>query len=134
MMRSDGVGDVFSVRCRRDYDGRADATEDLNEIAAAGTVDGVDCLLVTDRPRMEAIRDCVVQGNTAQMRDAAFMAELIAWIRFNDAMAIEHMDGLSACSSGNPSLPAWLSRRLLPFVMMEKGENDKYVGQVRSSE
>jgi hypothetical protein len=67
------------------------------------------------------------------MRDQAFMRELIQWIRFNDAMAIEHLDGLSARSSGNPALPAWLARRLLPFVMTEKGENDKYAKQVRSS-
>lgn len=118
---------------RADYDGRAVATEDLNKIAAAGTIEGADCLLVTEQPRMEAIRDYVIQGNTAQMRDAAFMSELVAWIRFNDAMAIEHMDGLSARSSGNPSLPAWLSRRLLPFVMTEKSENDKYARQIRSS-
>lgn len=68
------------------------------------------------------------------MRDQTFMRELIHWIRFNDTMAIEHLDGLTARSSGNPSLPAWLARRLLPFVMTEKGENDKYAKHVRSSD
>ena len=82
---------------------------------------------------MDAILDYVVQGNTAQMRDQAFMAELIAWIRFDDNMAVESLDGLSARSSGNPSLPAWIARRLLPFVMTEKGENDKYAKHIRSS-
>ncbi|MDP1866635.1 Tat pathway signal protein [Bradyrhizobium sp.] len=118
---------------RAEYDGRTISAEDLNKIGTAGTVDGVECLLVTERHRMDAILDYVVQGNTAQMRDQAFMSELIAWIRFNDGMAIEHLDGLSARSSGNPSLPAWIARRLLPLVMTEKGENDKYAKHIRSS-
>jgi Nitroreductase family len=118
---------------RAAYDGRTISAEDLTKIAHAGTFDGVECLLVTDRGRIEAILDYVVQGNTAQMRDQAFMTELVSWIRFNDSMAIEHLDGLSARSSSNPSLPAWIAKRLLPFVMTEKGENDKYAKQLRSS-
>jgi len=118
---------------RAEYDGRAVSAEDLNKIGVAGTLDEVECLLVTERRRMDAILDYVVQGNTAQMRDEAFMTELIGWIRFNDSMAIEHLDGLAARSTGNPSLPAWIGRRLLPFVMTEKGENDKYAKHVRSS-
>jgi Nitroreductase family len=118
---------------RADYDGRAISAEDLNRISAAGTMDGVECLLVTERQRMDAILEYVIQGNTAQMRDPAFMAELVAWIRFNDTMAIEHLDGLSGRSSGNPSLPAWIARRLLPFVMTESGEAAKYAKQVKTS-
>jgi len=132
---SNALADAITKRqCTRgEYDGRAVDTEDLNKIGAAGTLDEVECLLVTERHRMDAILDYVVQGNTAQMRDEAFMTELIAWIRFNDKMAIERLDGLSARSSGNPALPAWIARRLLPFVMTEKGENDKYAKHVRSS-
>jgi hypothetical protein len=74
-----------------------------------------------------------VQGNSAQMRDPAFMNELKAWIRFNDASALATMDGLSSRSTGNPSLPSWLARLMLPIVMTEKGENDKYAKQLRSS-
>ncbi|WP_271594732.1 hypothetical protein [Bradyrhizobium sp. CCBAU 65884] len=82
---------------------------------------------------MEAILDYAIQGNTMQMRDPAFMTELISWIRFNDSMAIERLDGLAARSSGNPALPAWLARRFLKFVLTEKRENDKYAEHVRSS-
>lgn len=118
---------------RGPYDGKALGADDLRTLQAAGTLDGVDCLILTDRSRIEAVLDYVVRGNTAQMRDEAFMAELIDWIRFSDAMAIERLDGLSARSSGNPSLPGWLARRLLSFVFTEKGENDKYAGHIRSS-
>jgi hypothetical protein len=131
---SNDLADAITKRqcTRAEYDGKPLSAEDLSKLTAAG-VDGVECLLVTERPRMDAILDYVVQGNTLQMRDQAFMQELIDWIRFNDTMAIEHLDGLSARSSGNPSLPAWLARRLLPFVMTEQGENDKYAKHVRSS-
>lgn len=128
------TGAVTKRQCTRGlYDGKALSADDLKKLEAAGTLDGVECRLLTERARMDAVLEFVVQGNTAQMRDAAFMAELTAWIRFNDAQAVASMDGLSGRSSGNPSLPAWLARRLLPFVMTEKGENDKYAKHIRSS-
>jgi len=82
---------------------------------------------------MNAKLEYVVQGNTQQMRDERFMRELSSWSRFNDGMAIEYLDGLAARSSSNPSLPPWIDRRLLPFVMTEHGENDKYARPIRSS-
>jgi hypothetical protein len=118
---------------RARYDGRAVSSEDLRTVETAGSLRDVECLIVTERSRMEAILDYVIKGNTAQMRDPAFMAELISWIRFNDGMAIERLDGLAARSSGNPALPAWLARRLLSLVYTEKGEADKYAEHVRSS-
>ncbi|WP_321177090.1 Acg family FMN-binding oxidoreductase [Bradyrhizobium sp. USDA 3256] len=129
------LADAITQRqCTRvKYDGRALNSEDLRAVATAGSLCGVECLVVTERSRMEAILEYVIQGNTVQMRDPAFMAELISWIRFNDSMAIERLDGLAARSSGNPALPAWLARRLLKFVFTENGENDKYAEHVRSS-
>ena len=125
---------IVKRQCTRaEYDGRAVSAENLDRIRAAGTADGVECMIVTEPQRMDAILDYVVEGNTAQMRDPAFMAELISWIRFNDRMAVERLDGLSSRSSGNPSPPAWLARPLLRLVMTEKSENDKYAKQIRSS-
>jgi hypothetical protein len=43
----------------------------------------------------------IIAGNTLQMRDKAFMAELTRRIRFNDADALATMDGLSTRASGN---------------------------------
>lgn len=132
--RSEWADAIIRRQCTRAvYDGRPLSNDDLRLIQSAGSALGVQCLIVTEKPRMEAILEYVVQGNTTQMRDPAFMAELIAWIRFNDAMAIETMDGLSARSSENPNMPAWIARRLLPFVLTERGENDKYAKHVRSS-
>ena len=96
-------------------------------------MDGIECQLIIDRLRIEDVVDYVVQGNTEQMRDDAFMAELKSWIRINDRQAVERRDGLSSRRSGNPSLPGWLSRRLLPLLLTEKSENTKYAKQIRSS-
>jgi hypothetical protein len=82
---------------RADYDGRAIDTDDLASLEAAGSHEGVTCLLLTGRSRMDAIAGQVVEGNTAQMRDPAFMAELKAWIRFDDRMALAHRRGSPAC-------------------------------------
>lgn len=115
---------------RADYDCRTIAPDDLASLEAAGTHEGVTCLLMTERSRMDAIAGYVVEGNATQMRDPAFMAELKAWIRFDDRMALAHRDGLTSRASGNPFLPAWVARLLLPLVMTEKGEAAKITRQI----
>ncbi|WP_291844893.1 nitroreductase family protein [Bradyrhizobium sp.] len=115
------------------YDGAAVPGEKLAGLEKAGTGTGVSVIVITDRSKMNAIADYVVEGNSAQMRDPAFMNELKQWIRFNDSDAVAAMDGLSAASSGNPQLPAWLARLLLPWVMTERGENQKHRAQIQSS-
>ena len=82
---------------------------------------------------MERVLDHVVQGNTAQMADPAFVKELKAWIRFNGSDAVRTKDGLFSVSSGNPAIPAWLGDLAFGWFFTPKGENDKYVRQIRSS-
>lgn len=118
---------------RAAYDGKPVPAADMAALAAAGTMPGVDCLLLTDHQHINAVIDLVVEGNSRQMRDAAFMTELMAWIRFSKTSAAETGDGLYAASSGNPTLPDWLGRRLLPLVFTEKAESAKYASHIRSS-
>jgi hypothetical protein len=99
----------------------------------AGSGDGVRVLLFTDRPKMQSVLEYVVQGNTAQVNDKAFVDELRAWIRFSEKEALEKGDGLFARSSGNPALPRWLGSRLFGMVFTAKAENAKYAKQMRSS-
>ena len=118
---------------RAAYDGKPVANEALRLLEQAGTGNGVSALLVTDRARIAAVVDYVVEGNSAQMRDKAFMDELEAWMRFNETDAVAAMDGLFSRASGNPSLPAWLARMALRFAFTERGENDKYRAHIGSS-
>ena len=128
------VSAITDRQCTRaEYDGIPVEANALRQLQSSHEDDGVERIFITDKSRMAAVLDYFVQGNTVQMRDQAFMAELKSWIRFSDSQAMELRDGLSSRSSGNRSLPAWFSRRLLPFVFTEGRENAKYAKHIRSS-
>ncbi len=118
---------------RAEYDGRPVSAANLQALAAAAAIPGVDLVLVTDRPQMDRIRDLVLAGNTQQIADAAFVRELRSWLRFSPREAIEKGDGLFSAASGNPTLPAWLGPRLFDWVFKADAENDKYAKHIRSS-
>jgi hypothetical protein len=118
---------------RGDYDGKPLSNEELRLLERAGTADGVRVLLLTDRSAMERVLDHVVQGNTAQMADPAFVKELKAWIRFNGADAVRTADGLYSVASGNPSIPTWIGELAFGLFFTPKSENDKYARQIRNS-
>jgi len=90
-------------------------------------------LLLTERAVMERTLDYVVQGNIAQVADAAFVKELKTWIRFNGADAVRTGDGLYSVTTGNPNIPAWIGDLVFGWIFTAKGENDKAARQVRSS-
>jgi len=115
------------------FDGRAVPVEHLRLLEAAGTGDGVQLRLFTERKQLEDILAYLVAGNSAQMDDAAYIAELKTWLRFNDAEALETDDGLFSKASGNPTLPSWLGRLIFGLVVSKDGENKKYEAQLRSS-
>jgi hypothetical protein len=118
---------------RAAFDGRPAAPETLRRLESACREPGVTALLMTERAAIAGVTDYVLEGNSAQMRDKAFMRELVSWIRFNEAEALATMDGLFAPASGNPSLPSWLARPLLRLFFTESGENKKYRDQLASS-
>lgn len=125
---------IPSRQCTRaEYDGKPMAPDKLKRLEAVGSSERVRMLLLTDRPALENVLDFVVQGNTAQMNDKAFVEELKHWIRFNGAEAVRLGDGLFSKSSGNPEVPAWLGDLMFGFFFTPKAENEKYVKHLRSS-
>jgi len=118
---------------RAEYDGKPVASDDLKRLQAAAFSDRVRLLLLTDRPAIDNVLDFVIQGNTAQMNDKAFVDELKAWIRFNGADAVRLGDGLFSMSSGNPQAPDWLGRLMFGWFFTPKAENEKYARHLRSS-
>jgi len=118
---------------RADYDGRAVPSADLATLQAAGAMPGVDLLIITEPAAVAKIRDLVVAGNDAQMRDVAFMRELKSWLRFNPRCAMASGDGLFAAASGNPSLPTPLGGIAFDQLFNAAAENDKYARQIGSS-
>ena len=118
---------------RVDYDGRGVSAADLDLLAKAAAVPGVDLVLLTDRPRIDRIRDLVVTGNSAQMADAAFVRELKSWLRFNPRQALNSSDGLYSVASGNPAMPDWLGPLAFDWLSPAQSQNDTYARQIRSS-
>ncbi|MEP7298928.1 MAG: hypothetical protein ABI702_22300 [Burkholderiales bacterium] len=118
---------------RTEFDGQPVSTAELKLLEAAGTGAGVRVLLLTDRAAMERVLAYVVQGNSAQMNDPAFVQELKSWIRFSDDEAVNSGDGLFTRTSGNPSIPRGIGSPLFRLFYREGSENDKYARQVRSS-
>ncbi len=118
---------------RSTYDGKIASTDTLATLQSATSDARVDVRLLTSSEDRERVLDFVVQGNSMQMDAPAFVAELLAWIRFDPDTAIAKADGLYAACSGNPTLPDWLGRRIFPLVFRKQGENDKYAEQIRSS-
>jgi hypothetical protein len=118
---------------RAEYDGQPLPATELRALGSTASGPGVQALLLVDRSRIDAVTDFVIQGNTAQMRDAAFVRELKDWIRFGEREALDARDGLFARSSGNPATPRWLGRMMFRWFYTEKAENDRYAKQMRSS-
>jgi hypothetical protein len=99
----------------------------------AGTGHGVSVVLLTERADMEKVLEFVVQGNTMQIANPAFVRELEDWIRFSDAEAIRTGDGLSARATGSPPTPRWLGKLVFRALFRTKPENDKCARRIRSS-
>jgi hypothetical protein len=124
---------VHRQSTRTEFDDKPLSNSDLRLLEAAGTGHGVRVELITEPRAMASVLDFVVQGNTAQMRDPAFVRELKQWMRFNGAQAATSGDGLFSACSGNPTGPEWLGSRMFDMFFKEKAENDKYARHVRSS-
>lgn len=131
---SDLFGAIFERQCTRsEFDGQPLAVEALKLLEQAGSGNGVQVLILSEKAAMEKMLAYVVEANTVQMNDAAFVDELKRWIRFDDTEAIRTGDGLFTGASGNLSVPRWLGERLFSSFVTAKNENDKYAKQVRSS-
>lgn len=118
---------------RAAYDGQPVPVADLRDLVSAADIPGVDLILITDRPGIGRVRDLVVQGNTAQLTDAAFVRELKGWIRFSPRQAMDTGDGLFSVLSGNPALPTWLGSTMFDATLKASAENEKYARHIASS-
>ncbi len=125
---------ILKRQCTRaEYDGRKLSNDDLKSLESAGHGNGVNVLLIVEKEKVEKILEYVVQGNTMQMSDRAFVDELESWIRFGYDEVVSKGDGLFSGSTGNPVIPRWLGMKLFNLFFTPKSENDKYAKHIRSS-
>lgn len=133
-VRSPLVNAIFQRQCTRaEYDGERLPNGVLRELERAADRGGLRLLLLPERTKVEGVIEYVTQGNSAQIRNAAFVNELKKWVRFNEADALATGDGLFSRLTGNPTVPRWLGDVLFSRVLSEKSDNDKYAKHLRSS-
>lgn len=118
---------------RRPFDGRPIAADAGALLEQAGTVGRAHTRLIDSPALRDTMIDYVRAGDVAQLTDPAFRRELVHWLRLNDAEALATGDGLAARASGQPSLPRWLARPLLRFVLTGQGQADTDTANIRSS-
>jgi hypothetical protein len=118
---------------RAAFEGRQVPAGELALIERAASGAGISPILITERAKLESVADWVAQGNTVQLRDPRWRAELISWIRFNEREARRSLDGLWSRTSGNPEMPRALSRLLLPLVLTPRSQNRKDVPWITGS-
>lgn len=115
------------------YDGRGVPAVDVGRLLDAAQAPGVSTIVFTERGQIDRVRDLVIEGNRIQMGDPAFVAELRDWIRFSPRAALARGDGLYGASSGNPTLPDAIGRRLFERVFTVDAETDKYARHLDSA-
>jgi Nitroreductase family len=118
---------------RAEFSGAAVGSATMRMLAGAAVHPDVDVVLLTERRVMDRIRDLVLDGNTRQMADPAFIRELKTWLRFNPDAALSTGDGLFSATSGSPVLPDWLGPRLFDWAFTADAENETYARQMNTS-
>jgi nitroreductase len=115
------------------YDGTGLTSAELKALERAGSGPGVRPILLTAKTQAETVLEYVNAGNRVQLSDPAFRKELITWIRFNPRAALRTGDGLAGRTSGQPSLPTWLGKLVIGFVLTPKSQADADARNIRSS-
>lgn len=115
------------------YDGRPVPAAIVVALLEAANVPGVRTIVLTERARIDRIRDLVVAANDAQIADAAFVAELKAWLRFNPRSAMARGDGLYAGCTQSPLMPDSIGRWAFDAFFSAAAEREKYARHVDSS-
>lgn len=117
---------------RSPYDGQPIPVADLGRIQGLPLEPGVALQVLTNTAERQRVEEYVTLGNLQQYADAAFIAELIAWLRFNKREALATLDGLYTRCAGNPEVPRWLGQMFVAGTQPQQ-QADADVAKLRSS-
>jgi nitroreductase len=93
---------------------------DRNKLESIELQKGVSMQILDTPSQIDALVNLIIAGNQVQYSDREYIDELIGWLRFNEAEAVETMDGLFSRCSGNPTVPRFLGKM---FVASSKPES-----------
>ena len=115
---------------RATFDGSPLGAGELDSLDRAAAHPGVSVLFFTEAEQIEAILDYVIEGNTAQVENPAFVSELDSWIRSSYSSATGKADGLFSRSCGQPAAPDWIGHAIFKAVFKVGPESKKLRKQV----
>ena len=109
---------------RRVYDGRIIPTADIDQLRAIEVAPSVHVhFYERGTPAFNAIAELIYRGNSLQMQDDAFKAELRSWMRYNKKHRDAQHDGLSYDVFGAPNLPRFISENVIAGALNERSQN-----------
>ena len=106
------------------YTGEEIALDALKRLQAIRSEDGVSVhYYARQTKQFNDIKQYVLQGNTRQMQNEAFKAELKSWMRFNKKHQDQTLDGLSYAVFGAPNVPRWMAEPIMSMAVNAKAQN-----------
>lgn len=118
---------------RSDYDGQSVHPAQLRKLEEAAAGRGVGASFLTDRAERSVFEKLILEANAVQTESPEFRRELKQWLRFNEADAKRHGDGLFCACSGNPEAPRWLGELLFDCFYTATRANETLARQLASS-
>lgn len=114
------------------YDGQPIPVADLAQVQRLPLEPGVILQVRTGAAERELVLEYVTGGNLRQYADQAFVAELIAWLRFTKREALATLDGLYTRCAGNAEVPRWLGQRVVAGTQPQQ-QADADAAKLRSA-
>ena len=109
---------------RRVYDGHTIPAADIDRLRAIEVAPSVSVhFYERGTPAFNAIAELIYRGNSLQMQDDAFKAELRSWMRYNKKHRDAQHDGLSYDVFGAPNLPRFISENVIAGALNERSQN-----------
>lgn len=109
---------------RNVYDGRIIPVDSICELQATEKEPAVGVRFFRNGSHeFNMIADLILAGNSRQMDDEHFIAELKQWMRYNKKHADGTHDGLSYAVFGAPNLPRFISQPVMGMFINGKQQN-----------
>ena len=106
------------------YTGEEIALDALKKLQSIRSEKGISVhYYVRQTKQFNDIEQYVLQGNTRQMQNEAFKAELKSWMRFNKKHQDQTLDGLSYAVFGAPNVPRWMAEPIMSMAINAKTQN-----------
>jgi nitroreductase len=118
---------------RAPFNGKPVPTADLARLESVARAAGVTPVFVTGAVQRRRLLELATAAGRDWRADAAKLAEMKRWTRFDEASALATRDGLAPAPAGRTSLPPALGAALFDLLATSDRQNDRLVSDIRSS-